>query len=293
MRIQVVSDLHNEFGVIQKNYDKMIDTPADVLVLAGDISTHDGIIPLLKDIQEACDKTVIFVPGNHEYYGTSRKVLDKRFKAASNTKLQILLERDIIIGGVVFIGSTGWWDGSGGHLGQTVKHGLNDFRLIHDVAENGDGIWWGQKAKSFIDGKLYYYRANFPDMKRVVVTHHFPHRRSIARAFQGSALNVCFYNAWEDLIKEYRPELWIHGHTHNGFDYRVKGNDGYPHKEDDGKGVTRVVCNPQGYPEQFAAPVDAIRKHYEGADFIATEADMNIYQTTENIHFDPSYVVEV
>jgi len=293
MRVQCVSDLHNEFGMMTHNYDEMIDTPADVLVLAGDIGIHDSVIPLLKDIQKAKGCPVIFVPGNHEYYNTTRKELDKKFKAACSTNLQILTEKDIVIGGVAFIGSTGWWDGSGGHFGSTVQRGLNDFRMIHDIYENGNGIWWGQKAKAFIDSKLHFYRHNFPDMKRVVVTHHYPHKRSIARQFMGSMLNVCFYNAWEDLIKEYRPELWIHGHTHCGFDYLVKGNDGYPHLPDDDKGATRIVCNPQGYPERFVAPVDAIREHYTGMKLVASEADMNIYQTTENIHFNPSYVVEV
>ena len=293
MKIQVVSDLHNEFGVMSKNYEQMIDTPADVLVLAGDIGNHDSIIPLLKDIQEAKGIPVIYVPGNHEYYGTSRKLLDKKFKAACSTNLQILMEKEIMLGGVAFIGSTGWWDGSGGHLGQQVKHGLNDFRMIHDVAENGDGVWWGQKAKCFIDGRLYFHRANNPDMKRVVITHHFPHHRSIMPAFVGSALNVCFYNAWEDLIKEYRPELWIHGHTHGGFDYVVKDNDGHPHEDIVDDRVTRIVCNPQGYPEEFAAPKEAISKHYEKYDLVATEPDFNIYATTENGFYDPSKVVEV
>ncbi|MEO8655932.1 MAG: metallophosphoesterase, partial [Ramlibacter sp.] len=30
-----------------------------------------------------------------------------------------------------------------------------------------------------------------------------------------------------------RVQLWIHGHTHDSFDYRMNG--------------TRVVCNPRGY----------------------------------------------
>ena len=30
-----------------------------------------------------------------------------------------------------------------------------------------------------------------------------------------------------------RVQLWIHGHTHDSFDYRLNG--------------TRVVCNPRGY----------------------------------------------
>ena len=30
--------------------------------------------------------------------------------------------------------------------------------------------------------------------------------------------------------------LWVHGHTHDSFDYKVNGH-------------TRVVCNPRGYPQ--------------------------------------------
>ncbi|WP_210336812.1 metallophosphoesterase family protein [Aquamicrobium zhengzhouense] len=35
------------------------------------------------------------------------------------------------------------------------------------------------------------------------------------------------------LIKAGRPDLWVHGHVHDTFDYRV--------------GSTRVVANPKGY----------------------------------------------
>ena len=37
----------------------------------------------------------------------------------------------------------------------------------------------------------------------------------------------------EPLIKAHQPDLWIHGHTHTSFDYRV--------------GRCRVLCNPRGY----------------------------------------------
>ena len=37
----------------------------------------------------------------------------------------------------------------------------------------------------------------------------------------------------ESFVQEFRPALWIHGHTHESFDYRI--------------GKTRIVCNPRGY----------------------------------------------
>ena len=67
----------------------------------------------------------------------------------------------------------------------------------------------------------------------VVITHHAPSPKSIHPRFAGSLLNACFVSDAERLMGADRVPLWIHGHTHDSFDYRVDG--------------TRVVCNPRGY----------------------------------------------
>jgi len=241
MRVQICSDLHLEFGQITSLYDEIVNTPADILVLSGDISGCDNITDDLVRIQEDSGKRIIFVSGNHEYYGTTRRTLDKELKYIKhiNNKIHVLIEDDICIGGVVFIGSTGWWDESNGSIGLTVQHGLNDFRMIYDLMDekNLNGIAWGRKSKTFLASKMHYYRHNHPDMRLCVVTHHYPHPKSLSPKFEGSPLNVCFGNRWEDLIEQYKPELWIHGHTHDGFDYMVD--------------KTRIICNPQGYPLNY------------------------------------------
>ena len=67
----------------------------------------------------------------------------------------------------------------------------------------------------------------------VVITHHAPSRGSIHPRFADSLLNACFVSAAERLVDGRRASLWIHGHTHDSFDYRLNG--------------TRVLCNPRGY----------------------------------------------
>jgi hypothetical protein len=66
----------------------------------------------------------------------------------------------------------------------------------------------------------------------VVVIHHLPHRRSIHPKYNGSDLNPSFASDLSDLMGP-PVSLWIHGHTHESFDYVVNS--------------TRVVCNPRGY----------------------------------------------
>jgi hypothetical protein len=71
------------------------------------------------------------------------------------------------------------------------------------------------------------------DGPTVVVTHHPPSSLSIHPRFAGSLLNACFISEARHLLDAKRASLWIHGHTHDSFDYRING--------------TRVVCNPRGY----------------------------------------------
>ena len=70
------------------------------------------------------------------------------------------------------------------------------------------------------------------DGPTVVVTHHAPHRNSLAPRYADDWLSGAFVS---ELPEEFFviPKLWIHGHTHTSFDYQVRN--------------CRVVCNPRGY----------------------------------------------
>lgn len=65
-----------------------------------------------------------------------------------------------------------------------------------------------------------------------MVTHHAPHRKSLAPRFADDWSSGGFVT---EMLSEFCrvPMLWVHGHTHDSFDYQV----------DD----CRVLCNPRGY----------------------------------------------
>lgn len=62
MRILVLSDLHNEFTVFEP-----AKAEVDVIVLAGDIDTGDKGILWAR--QNWPNSRIVYVVGNHEYYG--------------------------------------------------------------------------------------------------------------------------------------------------------------------------------------------------------------------------------
>ena len=70
------------------------------------------------------------------------------------------------------------------------------------------------------------------DGKTVVVTHHLPSANSVAFRFVDELSCAGFASNLDYLFGE-RVALWVHGHTHDNFDYTTNG--------------TRVVCNPRGY----------------------------------------------
>lgn len=71
MRIQIISDLHQEFGLSDLNFDS-----ADLVILAGDINLGTKGIEWIK--KYIPNKPVLYVLGNHEYYkGAYPKTLHK------------------------------------------------------------------------------------------------------------------------------------------------------------------------------------------------------------------------
>lgn len=250
MKLHILSDLHNEFSHFMPT---AASKEADVIVLAGDIWKHDKGIYWAR--QAWPDKKIIYVAGNHEFYGRNRKdVVSQLHIAAEKTGVHFLDDDEVVIDGVRFLGSTLWTDFElfGDREGSMLEgmQSLNDFRVINEgdwVFSPIDSVNLHNKSLAFLKIKL----AEKFNGKTVVVTHHLPSKLSVAERFKSDALSACFASNLDRLFG--KSELWLHGHTHDSFDYVSSG--------------TRVVCNPRGYCR------------YEGGG--------------ENGSFDPGLILEI
>ena len=234
MRIRILSDLHLEFDDWAPPAAR-----ADVVVLAGDI--HVGTKGLAWAREEFPSTPVVYVPGNHEYYGGQFKdVSDALRYTAERLKIALLDGDEIVIGGVRFLGATLWTDFAlhGSEPRQIdramadAKYGMNDFRVIRHAEA---GTFHPQQARDIHLAQVRWLDNELTkpfDGSTVVITHYLPHPQSISERFRGSSLNPAFASDLSHLLKP-PVGLWIHGHTHDSCDYMVNG--------------TRVVCNPRGY----------------------------------------------
>ena len=188
-------------------------------------------------------KPVIYVLGNHEFYGGCIDSTADELKAlCAGTHVHVLDNDEIVIAGVRFLGTTLWTDfmlfGAGEAREMAMAEAqrlMRDFSRIRAGDDPGHAVHAGAVGDAVPAARrLAGARAREPHAgPTVVVTHHAPSPKSIHARFAGSPLNACFVSDAEHLPGAERVSWWIHGHTHDSFDYDLHG--------------TRVVCNPRGY----------------------------------------------
>ncbi|TXN25054.1 metallophosphoesterase [Methylobacterium sp. WL9] len=246
MRLWLFSDLHLDLSRTPWRPEAIPE--ADVAVVAGDIGQGlaDTVSWLAATVRPAMP--VVLVAGNHEFYGGAmdeERALGR--EAAKRQDIVLLDDASAVVAGCTFSGCTLWTDYwlDGGEARpdrmSAALHGLNDHRRITSTQRPAWRRFWPEDAFKLHEASRIFLqdallRVDPPggrNRPHVVVTHHAPSPRSIAAAYAGSALNAAFASDLDAFVQAARPDLWVHGHTHAAFDYRL--------------GDTRVVCNPRGY----------------------------------------------
>nr|WP_254640638.1 metallophosphoesterase [Burkholderia sp. GbtcB21] len=249
-----MSDLHLE----SNQPDVIAHADADLVVLAGDIHNHaEGLRWAAETFDPAVP--VIYVPGNHEYYDGEFGALEAAMRDAAHA-----LDNVHYLNNGVYVdpeqrfrvlGTTLWADFSlfgsdEASIATSIEAALRvmlDFKGLiqvtwpHDAALHAapgaaerdfspaDAIALHRQGRAWLEAQLAVPFAG----RTIVVTHHAPHRRSLAERYAEDLASAGFVTDMAELV---RPpvDLWIHGHTHTSFDYVADGG-------------TRVVCNPRGY----------------------------------------------
>lgn len=262
MKLHIMSDLHLEFA--PHLVDHEVAQAADVIILAGDI--HTGTQGIVWARQSFPDKPIVYVSGNHEFYGHRwDKLLDQLRSEAQAYDVHFLENDSVTIEGVRFLGATLWTDFD--YFGRGKRHsnmlaaeaGMNDFKRIKaktilpaDVSRilgTSDGklrpVRWTRKLTAIHtlvrhQASLAWLKDELPKGdpdKTVVISHHFPNKNSCDLSYANDPM-TSIYGSHLDHEVLLGTKLWIHGHTHCSRNYRIG----------DSKRSVRVISNPRGYP---------------------------------------------
>jgi Icc-related predicted phosphoesterase len=235
MRIRILSDLHLEFGPLA-----LPEVQADVVVLAGDV--HVGARGITWCQEQFPGIPVVYVPGNHEYYGEAIHRFTAKLREQTAGSQVHLLDNDVIeIQGVTFFGAILWTDFR--LLGDSLPARLEAWEVVNDYRrirvspsyrrlKPEDTMGWHQRSRRWLENRL-------AEPKRgpvVVVTHHAPSALSLGNHESLDLVSAAFASRLDKLVAESGAALWVHGHIHRATDYCL--------------GNTRVICNPRGYPDE-------------------------------------------
>lgn len=237
MRVQIFSDLHLEMNPCA------IPVVGDVVILAGDI--HVGARGVVWAKEHFAGRPVIYVAGNHEYYGHVFPSLMEDLREAAAGSNVVFLERGShTVGNVRFLGATLWTDFTlHGEATKEIsmmaaKQSINDFRGSIKLP-SGELLQPRHVAQVHRETRdwLRQQLALKHDGPTVVISHHAPVRQCNRQLYWRDPLEPAFANNLEDLILDNASPvaLWVSGHTHFSTSFSV--------------GTTRIISNQRGYSD--------------------------------------------
>ncbi len=238
--MHVLSDLHLEFEEFEPP-----SVEADLVILAGDIGV--GVRGVRWAKEAFGERPVVYVPGNHEYYRNAIPALTEKLRIeAAGSNVHVLGNGVVEFGEISVLGSTLWTDlalnGNSTIGAAAVADAMVDFKLIrlspqYRRLRPADTVVFHRRAVNWLRSEL-----SSRGGESIVVTHHAPSAKSLSPIYEGDPVNAAFASDLEPLVNEFKPSLWVHGHSHHSVDYCL--------------GATRVLCNPRGYPDEQRGKFD-------------------------------------
>jgi hypothetical protein len=202
---------------------------------------------------ERLAKNIIYVPGNHEFYGHEYFAVKESIGKLCESTAVHYLDSDIYVQDTVrFLGTTLWTDYKADiSVSQDVAMAYIDQNLMdHRVIQfnSGDaGDRFRPEHALGIHGKelnwLVQQLQTGYQGETVVVTHHGPHNICQHPAFPVNEMSAAFHSDLSALLAENGIDVWAFGHTHANLDEIVLD--------------TRIVSNQAGYPGEGVRDFDA------------------------------------
>lgn len=212
MVFQYLSDLHFEQpanrAYLKNNPLRPI---ADTLLIAGDLMPLNCIDRFsdFLDFLSSNWEQVIWVPGNHEFYGSDLSEFQEPRVEKIRTNIHLCHRSSFQIEDITILGCTLW-----------SRIDQDNQPMIQRSLQDFDKIDWGDRKLNVDDYNsmhqkdLQFLKDSNIDSSTVVITHHVPTLENYPRKYEGSSLNQAFVSDNSMLIESSQTPFWIYGHHH-------------------------------------------------------------------------------
>lgn len=238
----------------------------DVFVLAGDIGHYHSQNSVFLKYLKSLYNHVLVVPGNHDRYLVS-KTQQQKYSNNSENRISELSDfcsensihfldgntvqiEDITFGGVGMSWDTSYIESI---LGRTpnrdeiislFRRTMNDSSLMFSETDFYDvysSYNFGYENKRTFDAfslfKTEIEKLSNIQKADIMVTHYAPCvPKSLPFKYQGDKTSTFFFFDGKEDIKRINSDLWIFGHTHHKYNFRLMR--------------TEFMCSPLGYPSE-------------------------------------------
>jgi len=228
----------------------LLGKPLDLVVMAGDVALGTNGVTYAARVSLFLRAPVVYVAGNHEFYGCEMATLltELRAAAAATHGWVTFLEQDTVtfdFGGqcLAVLGTTLWTDyQASGRSDADVAFAMRAAMQLSDhsrVKLNGEvflpmharRLHW--ESRAWLKAEMARIRAEGCADKVLVVTHHAPLLDASPDHYRGTELSPAFVSDMSADVEEIAPDLWVAGHTHHSADFM--------------HGRTRFVSSQRGY----------------------------------------------
>ena len=251
MKLQILSDLHiDSYAKQSRPLGQIPKTDADIILVAGDTANGDTGMPWLHEQAKRLKKPILTISGNHEYFGEDVYRFDEvlgtwdNYEADTQQGVRVLQCQYMDIGEVRILGCTLWTDYEYQVTEETMYHAQHFMRDYHQIYA-GDTLFSPEvsvaihhKQRAWLKAALI--EAHTLGKKVVVMSHHSVSPLSVSEKYAELPSNAAFVSDFSEWMRQaWAPTLWVHGHTHEAFDYQLHN--------------TRVVVNPRAYPTETSS----------------------------------------
>lgn len=225
MLFQYFSDIHLEFYKNPNKIDKIkIERKAPYLIIAGDIDNMASLKGarferFIKRMSKLFD-LVFMVTGNHDYYQFKKESLpvekwfdmvdDKVKELIKPLKNVIFLQNEVYLipnSNIAVFGCTLWTEVLPREI-VNVRNQLADYTCIPNMT-----VEYSIERHRASVLALEVELVKHPDKQFIVITHHLPSTKLIAKRYYDSGYNSAFAS---DVAIAENPQIiaWVAGHTH-------------------------------------------------------------------------------